>query len=483
MSAVPGVAVDRPVLPEVSPTVAGLVDGLPGDDLNAYAAQKLSWVDCGGGTRCTSVLAPLDYADPASKAVTLSVRRKAATGTPRLGTLFINPGGPGASGKGEVASFENKGLEQYDIVGWDPRGVGDSTPVKCYGDAEADAFNNLDMSPDNAEERSALIEGAYDLAASCWEHSGSLLQHISTIETVRDLDLLRQLVGDKELHYFGYSYGTQIGATYAELYPANTGRLVLDAAVNITHSDDVIQAMGFDLALGNFADWCAAQKCELGTSKQEVLDTITGFFDRLDSSPVRSGSRTLTQSIAVQGTAAFLYGGKQAWPTLLKALTDGIAGRGALLPRASDFLLDRDDNGHYGSMFYALPAISCLDSDQERGVIDADRVWKQDEGKAPIFGKYFGPQYGCALWPVRPSRQLDIKGTGAKPLLVIGGTGDNATPYQQAVSMSKQLASAVLVTYDGQGHGTYGGKSACVDGIVVAYLVKGTVPTDGVRCS
>ena len=116
-------------------------------------------------------------------------------------------------------------------------------------------------------------------------------------------------------------------------------------------------------------------------------------------------------------------------------------------------------------------------------MIDADRVWKQDEGKAPIFGKYFGPQYGCALWPVRPSRQLDIKGTGAKPLLVIGGTGDNATPYQQAVSMSKQLASGVLVTYDGQGHGTYGGKSACVDRIVVAYLVKGTVPTDGVRCS
>lgn len=467
----------------MNPTVAGLVAGLPGSDLTAYAGQKLTWSSCGAGTQCASVLAPLDYADPSGKAVTLSVRRKAATRTPRLGTLFINPGGPGASGKDEVATFDNKGLEQYDIVGWDPRGVGDSTPVKCYGDAQAEAYNNLDISPDTDAERSALIEGAYELAKSCWENSGSLLDHISTVETARDLDLLRQLVGDKELHYLGYSYGTQIGATYTELFPANTGRVVLDAAVNITDSDDIIQAMGFDLALGNFAAWCASHSCELGASKQEVLDATTGLFDRLDSRPLRSGRRTLTQGLGVEGSAALLYGGKQAWPTLLRALTNGIDGDGAILLRASDFLLDRDDQGHYGSMFYALQAISCLDTDREKGVVDADRVWKQDAGKAPIYGKYFGPQYGCALWPVRPARQLEIKGNGAKPLLVIGGTGDNATPYQQAVSMSKQLASGVLVTYEGEGHGTYGGKSACVDRIVVAYLVQGTVPTDGVRCS
>jgi len=483
LSAVPGVGVDRPVLPEVTPTVAGLVAGLPGDDLTAYAGQKLTWSSCGDGTQCASVLAPLDYADPSRKAVTLSVRRKAATQTPRLGTLFINPGGPGASGKDEVATFDNKGLEQYDIVGWDPRGVGDSTPVKCYGDAQAEAYNNLDVSPDTDAERSALIEGAYDLATSCWENSGSLLEHISTVETARDLDLLRQLVGDSELHYLGYSYGTQIGATYTELYPANTGRLVLDAAVNITDNNDVIQAMGFDLALGNFAAWCASQSCQLGASKQEVLDTITGLFNRLDSRPLHSGRRTLTQSLGVEGSAALLYGGKQAWPTLVRALASGIDGNGAILLRASDFLLDRDDRGHYGSMFYALQAISCLDTDRELGVIDADRVWKEDAGKAPIYGKYFGPQYGCALWPVRPARQLEIRGTGAKPLLVIGGTGDNATPYPQAVAMAKQLASGVLVTYQGEGHGTYGGKSACVDRIVVAYLVHGTVPTDGVRCS
>jgi len=484
LSAVPGVAIDRPVLPDVDPTVPGLVTGLAGDGLTPYAGQRLAWTDCAGGTECAEVLAPLDYADPGARAVTLSLRRKAATASPRIGTLFVNPGGPGASGKDLVGSFETAGLERYDIVGWDPRGTGDSTPVKCFGtDAEADAYNDLDFSPDTGAERSALIEGVYELGAACWQNSGVLLEHISTIETVRDLDLLRQLVGDKQLHFFGYSYGTQIGATYAELFGQTAGRLVLDAAVNITDNDDVIQAMGFDLALGNFAGWCARQACELGNSKEKVIAAITGLFDRLDGAPVRTGARTLTQSLAVTGTAALLYGGTAAWPNLEAALGAAIKGKGQGLLWAADILNSRDQRGQYGPMFYSFPAIACLDTDEDKGVIDADRVWQQDSTKAPIFGRYFGPQYGCALWPVRPSRQVQIAGEDAGPLLVVGGLGDNATPYQQAVSMAEQLTSGVLVTYVGEGHGSYGGKSTCVDAIVVAYLVNGIVPADGVRCS
>lgn len=483
LSAVPGVAVDRPTFAPVTTSVAGLVPGLAGPGLAAYAAQKLAWSDCGEGTECADVLAPLDYADPSDRAVTISLRRKPATKSPKLGTLFVNPGGPGASGKELAGRFASEGLEAYDVVGWDPRGTGDSTPVKCFGDAETDAYNGLDFSPDTEAERASLIEAAYDLGKACWENSGELLEHISTIETVRDLDLLRQLVGDQELHYLGYSYGTQIGATYAELYPASAGRLVLDAAVNITDSDDVIQAMGFDLALGNFATWCAQQSCELGGTRQKVLDAITGLFAALDARPIAGGGRNLTQSLAVTGVAAVLYGGKAAWPTLVKIVDAAVRGNGVGLLAASDILNDRNRQGHYGTMFYAFPAISCLDTDEDKGVLDADRLWQEDTGKAPIFGRYFGPQYACALWPVRPSRQLELKGADAKPLLVIGGTGDNATPYQQAVSMAEQLSSGVLVTYSGEGHGSYGGKSACVDGIVVAYLVKGDVPADGVRCS
>ncbi len=482
LSPVARAAVDRPQFPDVEPAVAGLVAGLPGAGLTGYLAQSVRWSDCGNGTECSTVLAPLDYADPAERAVTLSLRRKPAARTPRLGSLFVNPGGPGGSGTELAARFESAGLEQYDIVGWDPRGTGSSTPVTCFGPEETDALNEVDPSPDDAGERTALIRAAWAFGRSCWEHSGVLLEHISTIETVRDLDLLRELLGDDKLNYLGYSYGTQIGATYAELFGRNTGQLVLDAAVDITDDDEVIQAMGFDLALGNFAAWCADQGCALGGTRQEVLDSVTGLLDDLDAAPARAGDRTLTQGLAVTGVAAMLYGGTSAWQTLVAMVAAARKGNGTGLLLAADALNDRREDGSYGPLFYAFPAISCLDSDDESGILDADKVWGEDQARAPIFGRYFGPGYSCALWPVRPARQLELRGTDARPLLVIGGTGDNATPYQQAVDMAGQLESAVLVTREGEGHGSYANGSACIDRIVVDFLVDATLPRDGTRC-
>ena len=479
----PGKAVDRPTLAPEKVQPEGFVDAPAGKGLRGYLGQEVAWETCGDGTECADIVVPLDYANPADQAITLSLMKRAATESPRLGSLFLNPGGPGGPGKDMVDTTQRTGLERYDLIGWDPRGTGDSTPVQCFGDKQADAYNDLDFSPDTEPERADLVKRTAELARSCWEASGELLEHISTIETVRDLDLMRHLVGDETLHYLGYSYGTQIGATYAELFPSRVGRLVLDAAVNITDNDDVIQAMGFDLALGNFAAWCPTQSsCPLGGSKQEVLDNITALFDKLDSDPIAVGDRRLTQSLAMLGVAALLYGGEDAWPTLVSIIGQARRGNGRGLLWAGDQLNARNDAGGYDTMFYAFPAISCLDSTDD-GIVAADTTWREDQQKAPIFGKYFGPQYICALWPTRPAPQLTIKGAGAPPILVIGGRGDNATPYQQAVSMAEQLDSGVLVTYTGEGHGTYGGKSACVDRIVVKYLVNGTVPKDGVTCS
>lgn len=480
----PSLGVDRPTFDPVSATVAGLVAGLPGGGLAPYLKQQLHWTDCDDDTKCAEVLAPLDYADPAAKAVTLSLQMKPASKKPYLGTLFINPGGPGASGKEQVLSFDSGGLEQYDILGWDPRGSGDSTPVRCLDDAQTDTYLNLDTSPDDEAERAALVKANYAFGQTCWERNGDLLNHIGTVDTVRDLDLLRQLVGEQKLNFLGYSYGTQIGATYAELFGENTGRLVLDAAVNITDDDTIIQAQGFELALGNFAQWCATEECGLGQSKKEVLAAITGLFDRLDADPIQVGQRQLTQSLAVTGVARMLYGGKEAWPGLAAIVQRARNSDGEYLLMAADELNSRDSSGHYDPMMYAFTAISCLDG-KEEGVLDAERLWVEDKGKAPIFGNYFGPQYSCSLWPAQPSQylKLTLRGAQAKPLLVIGGTGDNATPYQYAQTMAKQLKSAVLVTYVGEGHGSYGGKSSCVDKLVVNYLVKGSVPKDGIRCS
>lgn len=482
ISSEPGPAVDRPSFPDPGVSPDGFAPAPEGEALTGYLSQQVGWSDCSGGLECAKVLVPLDYANPSEQAITLALARKPATSEPRLGSLFVNPGGPGAPGSGLAGAFARDGLEQYDIVGWDPRGTGDSTRVRCYDAAATDRFEMLDASPDDSAERADLVKANHDFGKSCWENSGRLLEHISTIETVRDLDLMRQLLGDDRLHFFGYSYGTEIGATYAELFPFTVGRLVLDAAVNITDTDDVIQAMGFDLALGNFADWCAQARCVLGETREAVLASLTGLFDQLDATPLEVKGRQLTQSLAVEGVAQLLYGGTRAWPALAAYAGWARDGSGEALLWAADQLNAREDGGTYGAMFYAFPAISCLDH-LDQGVVDADVTWAEDQGKAPIFGRYFGPQYTCALWPVRPVPQLDLRGVGADPVLVIGGTGDNATPYQHAVTMAEQLESAVLLTYDGEGHGSYGSKSACVDGIVIAYLVGGTLPEDGFTCT
>lgn len=473
--------VDRLTLPPVHPTVAGVAASL-GPDLDGYLSQRLSWTDCEQGTQCASVRAPLDYADPSRAAVTLALRRKPATATPKLGTLFINPGGPGASGTELVTSFASKGLEGYDIIGWDPRGTGSSTPVRCLSDADTDTFIQLDQSPDDPSERAALLAGVEAFNKGCWQRNGDLLAHIGTVDTVRDLDLLRRLLGQPKLNFVGYSYGTQIGAYYAELFPENTGRLVLDAAVNITDDESIPQAEGFDLALTHYATWCAARSCPLGGSEAAVKSAITRLWDRLDSSPVKAGDRMLTQSLAVTGVAAMLYGGAEAWPSIALLVKSADAGDGRGLLAAADLLNGRNEDGSYDPMVYAFPAIGCRDSTDD-GVVDADADWVTDQRKAPVFGKYLGPSYTCPLWPVRADVQLHPTGAGAAPLLVIGALGDNATPYRYAEWMAKQLKSATLITYTGEGHGTFGGKSTCVDQAVIAYLTRGVVPAAGLRCS
>lgn len=477
---------DRPraAIPAVKP--AGFVNPPAGTGLARYTKQALNWADCTvnkQAVKCAAVAAPLDYGAPDGQAITLKLVKVAATASPRLGTIFVNPGGPGEPGTTLAVSFQRTGLEQYDIVGWDPRGAGGSTPVVCENGAAVDQLMQLDQSPDNATEKQALLDGWKAFGASCLAKSGALLQHIATVDTVQDLDMLRQLVGDARLNYLGYSYGTYIGAVYAQKFPATVGRLVLDSAVNITRDESVIQASGFDLALGNYAQYCASKGCSLGSTKQQVLDTITKLLDRLDTSPLPGDStRKLTQSIASDGIAIFLYADSQYWDQLTQALEKALAGDGRYLLYYSDQLRGRGTDGQYDTSFFAFPAIGCADS-QDDGIARAFSDWTSDQQKAPIFGKYFGPNVTCVQWPVQGTPPFDITAKGAAPIVVVGATGDSATPYQYAAWMADQLDSGVLVTYHGNGHATYGGKSACVDKAVVAYLAKGAVPPDGLFCT
>ncbi|WP_375426608.1 alpha/beta hydrolase [uncultured Friedmanniella sp.] len=474
-------ATGRPVQPVPDVRPAGFTDPPAGSGLDRYRRQALRWRPCAKGVSCASVLAPLDYADPDGTAITLALAKRDATAPDRLGTLFVNPGGPGGSGRGYAAGFNAKGLERYDVVGWDPRGVGASTPVTCFGSAELDRYFSVDVSPDDAAEEQRLQAENYAFGTSCLARSGSLLEHISTAATVQDLDLLRGLVGDARLNYLGASYGTQIGALYAQTYPDHVGHLVLDGAVNIS-GDKVSQIEGFERALTHFAAWAAtAAGRPLGAGQTEVLSRVRTLLTGLDGRPLPVGDRQLSQAQGVQGVVDPLYE-RDDWPRLLKALETAEKGNGRDLLELADAGNFRSSNGTYGQIVDAFPAIRCLDS-QDTSVAAAEREAKRDGELAPLLGPLAGPDLVCPLWPVAPApKEPKITATGARPIVVVGTTGDPATPYEDAVGMAHQLSSGVLVTLEGEGHTAYG-QSSCIRGLVDAYLVQDQVPPDGVRCT
>lgn len=473
-------AAGRPIRPVPDVRPEGFADPPAGAGLERYTRQALSWRPCNKDLQCASVRVPLDYSRPDSTAITVSMAKRPATASRRLGTLFIDPGGPGGSGISYVGFFPSKGLEGYDIVGWDPRGVGQSTPVDCAG-ADLDRLTSMDISPDNESELTALLEANRRLGLACLKKSGPLLQHVSTVEVARDLDLLRGLVGDDRANLFGASYGTEIGATYAQLFPRRVGRFVLDGAVNITDDTSVTQAQGFERALGAFADWCARQRCRLGGTQADVLASISSFWQKLDSDPLRVRQRELTQQLGVAGVQAVLYGNEKSFPLLQRALEDAIRnGSGNVLLALADQLYDRSPQGRFGQINYAFPAIRCLD-EADSGVQGELELAAAASKKAPTIGPVGGPDLVCTMWPVPAVAPLKLVGAGAAPIVVIGTTGDPATPYEHAVTMAKQLQSGVLVSFRGAGHTAYD-QSACVQKHVLAYLNQGVVPKDGTLC-
>jgi pimeloyl-ACP methyl ester carboxylesterase len=451
--------------------------------MDRYRRQQLSWAPCVNGLECATVLAPLDYTKPDGQALTLSILKRKATGSPRLGTLFLNPGGPGASGRQLVAGFDSKGLERYDLIGWDPRGTHDSTPVQCYSQgSDFDRFLSVDISPDDDAELGAQISADRDFGQVCLSKSGSLLQHISTADTVRDLDLLRHLVRDSKINYLGFSYGTLIGSLYAQMFPKRVGHLVLDGAVDIIDSS-VTQLDGFERAMNNFADWCVTQKCALGKSRDEVLQAVSDLLTRLDSQPIKVGRRELTQSLGLTGVFAPLYGQQNSWDVLRQGLEALInKGDGRIMLRVADAYLGRGRDGNYDQDIAGNPAIRCLDSQDTSVRKELAEDAAELKKKETTLGEFWGSNLLCPQWPVAPAPKLPkITARGARPIVVIGTTGDPATPYEYAVGMANQLDSGVLVSLRGFGHLAYG-QSPCVRKVVQAYLNGDVVPPNGTTC-
>lgn len=467
-------------------------------NLKRYYDQKLSWRDCGDdGFQCAKMKAPLDYDHPDPKEdLELAVARKKATGKGKpIGSLQVNPGGPGGSAVDYVQQAAAVGYpppvrRAYDLVGLDPRGVARSEPVRCLSDKQMDTYAQTDQTPDTKKETDQLVSSYKKFAAGCEKRSGELLGHLSTVDAARDMDVLRELLGDKKLNYVGASYGTYLGAYYAGLYPQRSGRLVLDGAMDPSLSMLRInrdQTGGFETAFKEFAKDCVGRTdCPLGRkSAEDAGRKLSAFFKKTDAEPLRTGeTRKLTESLATTGVIRAMYD-ESSWPQLREALTTAMDGDGADLLALADEYYERDPEGHYGNIMFANPSVNCLDlpaafSSPE----DVKKAAPSFEKTSPVFGRGFAwAALNCGYWPAKATggpRNIDAK--GAAPILVIGTTRDPATPYAWAQGLAGQLDSARLLTYEGDGHTAYLRGGACVNDTVDRYLLKGEAPKNGKKC-
>ncbi|WP_031509209.1 alpha/beta hydrolase [Streptomyces megasporus] len=482
---------------------ATLLEALPEEipaNLKPYYEQKLTWKDCGvPGFQCGKLRVPLDYDSPnRDEDLHLAVTRKKASGPgKRLGSLHVNPGGPGGSAVDYVQLAAGIGYPapvraRYDIVGMDPRGVARSEPIECLSDKEMDAYTLTDVTPDDQGEIEKLTAAYEKFAKGCEKQAGKLLGHVSTVEAARDMDVLREVLGDDRLTYVGASYGTYLGATYAGLFPSRVGRLVLDGAMDPSLSSEQLnrdQTAGFDTAFTAFAEDCVKQRdCPLGTkSVKDAERRLGAFLERLDARPLETGeSRRLTESLGTVGVLNAMYT-EYYWPKLRTALASAMKdGDGAELLSLADDYYERDADGSYGNIMYANASVNCIDLPAPfESPAEAKRAVAEFRKHSPVFGRNFAwSALNCTYWQHEPTgepRRIEAK--GAAPILVVGTTRDPATPYKWAEGLAGQLSSATLLTYDGDGHTAYVRGSDCVDSAINDYLIRGTVPKDGTKCS
>ncbi|MFG2145594.1 alpha/beta hydrolase [Streptomyces sp. NPDC048696] len=488
-------------------------------DLTRFYAQRPVWGACTvkdapQGMRCAELTVPIDYARPADGTIKLAVARIRAAGsgsggtgtdagpsgaapeaTAPKGSLVFNFGGPGESGLKDLGGFlaDTEGLaDQYDLVSFDPRGVGRSAPVRCGTAAEREIESSAPA--DDAEGRKQLVADLRSMAQECRKATGKLLPHVGTINASRDLDVLRQALGDEKLNYFGISYGTRLGAVYAAQFPHRTGRMVLDAVDSLTADAEqsaLAQATAFQRGLDTFLSDCARQGagCPLGATTAAATKTLDATVAQLDRQPASTASGAEFTSADLRTAVTDSLYAEQLWPTLaygistlrdkgdpaaLDRINKSFAGEDAQGRRAAD------DNGKE-----ALLAVNCADEpkrpkDPAAELASLERKFAK---ASPMFGpEQVGAAVSCTGWPAGTDYIRRIDRTGAPPVLLIGTRGDPATPYQWAAETARRLGKGVVLTYEGEGHGGYTA-SRCVREHADAFLLDGTLPDEGTSCA
>jgi pimeloyl-ACP methyl ester carboxylesterase len=461
--------------------------------------KNLNWKRCKGeltslaGLQCATLQVPIDPKKPSGRTLDLALARKPATGpaSQRIGSLVMKPGGPGASGLEFLANassgFPEELAQRFDLVSFDPRGVGESDPVRCLDDAQKDQQLTGDLSPDTPEEKARAAADQTELRTGCQRRNPDLVTHMSTADVAADLEQIREAVGDDQLNYVGFSYGTAIGAAYATAYPTKVRAMVLDGSVSpsTTPADKaLVQATGFERTLGSFVAACNADpKCALAP---DTAGAITQVRSSLETDPVvvkdSSGERTLGPDLFDFGLATALYD-NSTWGPTAQAIKDIRTGGAATILALVDRQTGRQPDGTFNNSSDAQSMVNCADTKDRPTQAEADAAEARIIAAAPTFGPLLGTGLTtCNDWPVAANPVPVPDAAAAAPILVVGTVGDPATPYEWAQQMAAALKSGVLLTYEGDGHTAFLRGGPCIDDAVVAYLVDLKVPATGTRC-
>jgi pimeloyl-ACP methyl ester carboxylesterase len=482
--------------------------------VDTYYKQQIKWGACTTppaeapdtdltAFTCGTFDVPLDYAKPTGEVVKVAVVKWAAANpAKKVGSLLTNPGGPGASGVDFVEEakkrFDGTLHASFDIIGFDPRGLGRSEPIKCLSDKAQDALDQVDSPKDPAARKAKGEKDAKDFAAACQANSGNLLPYVGSRNVAHDMDVLRAVLGDKKLNYLGISYGTYIGAMYADQFPKNVGHVVLDGAVDPNADkleESVQQQIGFEKSLEAFAKDCvtvSASECPVSGDPHAAAVQMGHFIDGLREHPLTTrdaAKRKLDENLGWTGTILGLYG-VDWWKDLRLGLSQAMKkSDGSVLLAMSDIYNGRDQSGHYSTEQAGLVAVRCADfAEPVPSAAAAQKAYNELKAGASILNSDLVPddlvQPMCENWPVHSTQQPQvIKADGSDPILVVGTTDDPATPYQNAVNLAKGFANARLLTRVGEGHAAFGAGNVCIDAAMGAYLVSGTLPADGTRCT
>jgi len=471
-----------------------------GADLARFYEQRVDWTSCGSGLDCTSVTVPVDWEDPSGETLTVAVTRHRATGS-RVGAILYNPGGPGASGFDYVHDYAEyiatpAVLQHYDLIGFDPRGVKRSTGIACQSGADKDEmlYGTYQAAYGTQEWVDEFTSRAQEWIAACQDHAGELLGHLDGASVARDMDVIRAVLGEDRMNYLGYSYGTYLGANYAELFPERVGRMVLDGAVDPTVSDAnwlITQMGGFESAFRAYlADCLASTGCPFSGNLDQALGQVRDLLAGIDARRLRSSDGRVLD-VATVGTAIAenLYT-ESYWSYMTEMFADLQDGDAESTFESADEYNDYYGPGSYdGNGFEVYTSVQCDESQVGRDGVDVLEGLARISAAAPTVGAaiayddYAVLNVLCANWPYPiAERPAVFDAAGSAPIVVIGTTNDPATPYAQAQSLAEQLENGVLVTYHGEGHTVYGNGVACIDDAIDAYLVDGDVPSAGLEC-